>query len=312
MNKTEKAVAAYCDMMIKKMETLATDWRKPWFDGSCAGMPVNGEMREYNGINIFWLWITCETRGWQMPVFMTYNRIKQTGAHVLKGETSTPVFFWRLIAKNDNGKYVDAKDAQDGAKVFPVLKTFDVFNVEQTSIKKDAPEVWEKLKKRIPIEDAPVHDGGQYVCEDIDTLAAGGWFCPVHIGKSSRAYYSPSRDCINVPTKEQYFGDFNESGMQYYSTLLHEMAHSTGHASRLNRTMNTDQNSEDYAREELVAELTAAVIGHGYGFNTHVQEQNAAYLKGWLGCIKREPKYLLKVMGDVAKAVNMIQSKINS
>ena len=309
MSKTEKAVAAYCDMMMKKIETLSVDWTKPWFDGGLS-MPVNADMKGYHGINIIWLWLTCEERGYNMPVFMTYNRAHQLGAHIRKGEKATPVFFWRLIAKGDDGKWIDARDANDGCNVIPVLKCFDVFNIAQTTMEQDNPEEYGKYISKTHNEPTPEH-GMQYVCEDIDALVDGGWVCPVRVHNSRSAYYNPTTDMINVPEKALYYGDDTESGMQYYSTILHEMAHSTGHKSRLDRKMNVNKRSEDYAREELVAELTAAVIGNGYGFSTHVQEQNAAYLKAWLGNIKKDPRYLMRVMGDVAKAVGMIQNQIN-
>ena len=299
-NKTEKAVAAYCDMMARKIKTLEVDWTKPWFDGGLR-TPVNAYMKNYHGMNVIWLWLTCEERGYKMPVFMTFNHVRQLGAHVRKGEKATPVFFWKMITKDENGKWVDAKS---GDKAIPVLRCFDVFNIEQTTLKDDNKDAYDGYISKTHAE-PPITHGEQYVNNDIDALIGGGWLCPIRVRQSSRACYNKTLDVIDVPEKVQYYGDDTDSGMQYYSTILHEMAHSTGHKTRLDRFK-----AGDYAREELVAELTAAVIGNTYGFSMHMQEQNAAYIKAWLCNIKQDARYLLRVMGDVSKAVDMIQQQI--
>jgi antirestriction protein ArdC len=100
------------------------------------------------------------------------------------------------------------------------------------------------------------------------------------------------------------------AGQEFYSTMLHEMAHSTGSKNRLNRLGGSAFGSEDYAKEELVAELTAALIGHSLGFNTRVRENNAAYLSSWLKSLKEEPKFLVSVLSDVSKAAQMIESSL--
>lgn len=311
MNKTDKAIEKYCDMMIKRINELKEGWRKTWLSVECNGEPVNADGRKYNSMNAFMLYLITEFEGYRFPVFVTYNKAKQLGAHVKKGETSFPVIFWKWMAKTETGEYIDAKDAGENDKVFPILKTFDVFNVDQTTIEEDAPEWLAKLQKRYT---APTLNGtdGMYVNEQMDALIGGEWVCPIHTKKQDCACYSPAKDVITLPTKEQFNDGKNayEGGMEFYAAALHEMAHSTGSEKRLNRTMKGFFGGKDYGREELVAELTAAICGHNLGFNTRVQDNNAAYLSSWLKQIKEEPKYLVSVLSDVSKAVGMIESEI--
>lgn len=296
--KTEKAMEMYVNMMIDTIKGLKEGWKKGWFT---TGMnaPENVDGKAYNGFNNILLWMLAETNGYKYPVFVTFNRCKQMGAHVKKGAKAAPVFFWKLIAKNDKGEYVDADKADKDAKVFPVLRCFDVFNVEQTTIEEDAPKEWEKITKRHK-KPTPKNEGEMYVNDAMDKLIGGDWLCPVKlVGEQPK--YIPSKDIICVPPKNQF-----EDGMEFYSTVLHEMAHSTGAKSRLDRL-----GKHEYGREELVAELAAAICGQNIGLSMEVQKNNAAYLSGWLKNITEEPKFLFKVLGDATKAVDMIQKQMN-
>ena len=107
-------------------------------------------------------------------------------------------------------------------------------------------------------------------------------------------------------TAEEVYRD----GMEYYSTALHEMAHSTGHESRLNRQFGAKR-TEGYAHEELIAEMTAALVGSTMGFDKKILENNANYLKGWLENLKRNPESITTIMSDVGKASDMIIEKID-
>ena len=311
MNKTDKAVAIYCDMMIKRIEELKEGWRQTWLSATCDGNPVNADGRKYNSMNAFLLMMLAEMQGYKYPVFVTFNRTKQLGAHVKKGEHSFPVLFWKMVARDEKGNYIDIKDAKDGDKTFPVLRSYDVFNIDQTTIAEDAPEFYAKVGKRYTMPEL-IGTDGMYENEQMDALIGGEWCCPVTCKKQDRAYYSPSKDCIVLPIKDQFNDGKNtyEGGMEFYATALHEMAHSTGSEKRLNRIKKTSFADKEYGREELVAELTAAICGHNLGFNTRVQDNNAAYLSSWLKTIKQEPKFLVSVLSDVSKAVDMIEEHI--
>lgn len=135
-------------------------------------------------------------------------------------------------------------------------------------------------------------------------MACEGWTCPVFV-----TYNKAKSMGVNVKRGELYTDlDKTRAGQEYYSTAIHEMAHSTGHKSRLDRF---GENRKSYGHEELVAELTTAFVCNELGFLSEVQENSAAYLKGWLGNIKSNPKYLVTLVADVNKAANMILDKIN-
>ena len=310
MNKTEKAVQMYADMMVKTIEGLKQGWKKTWLSVQGNGRPANADGRAYNSMNEFFLLLITEMRGYRYPVFVTYNRAKQMGAHVKKNEKAFPVLFWKMVARDANGNLVDVDDP-NADKVYPLLRSFDVFNIDQTTIEQDCPTFMEKLDKRYQ---KPVLHGedGMYQNDVMDALIGGGWVCPVKVKKQDSAHYCPSTDTITLPTKEQFNDGANtyEGGMEFYSTALHEMAHSTGAKKRLNRIKSTSFGSDEYGREELVAELTAAICGHELGFNSGVQTNNAAYLSSWLKTIKKEPKFLVSVLSDVSKAVGMIHESM--
>lgn len=316
VNKTEKAVQMYCELMIKTINELEQGWRKTWLTTSGGGRPTNGDGRAYNAMNQFLLYLVTEANGYDLPVYLTFKKTKELGAHVRKGAKSVPVFFWCINAYKDGKRisideYNDLPASEQKAwKTAPVLKCYDVFNVKQTSLEDDNPKAYAKIKDRYQVPELKGEDG-MYVNESLDSLINGGWVCPITTKKQDRAFYNPSGDYIVLPIKAQFnVDDAFRGGQEYYSTALHEMAHSTGIEKRLNRKLGTGFGSEDYGREELVAELTAAVCGHELGFNVEVQKNNAAYLSSWLKQIKEQPKFLVSVLSDVSKAVGMVQAQL--
>lgn len=150
---------------------------------------------------------------------------------------------------------------------------------------------------------------GMYRCEGVDKLIGGDWYCRISETMSGDACYMPTADVIEIPKRELYTdADKTRAGQEYYTTAIHEMAHSTGHKSRLDRF---GKDKKSYGHEELVAELTTAFVCNELGFLSEVQENSAAYLKGWLNNIKGNPQYLVTLVADVNKAANMILDKIN-
>jgi len=143
------------------------------------------------------------------------------------------------------------------------------------------------------------------------------WICRVQNDRIvDGAYYSPARDMVIIPMKEQFNIGKNaeeifKDGMEYYSSALHEMTHSTGTANRLNRDKGAKFGDAKYAKEELVAELTAAMVGNTLGFDKRILNNNAAYMDGWINALREEPKFIVSVMADVNKASKMILEKID-
>lgn len=325
-SKGQKAVDKFTEMMISRMESMkAGDWRKGWIDGSASyGMPQNISGRNYSGSNSFFLQMDSAMHGYKTPVYLTFLQIQKENARIRKGAESMPVIYWDFSIQDKDGKRIDRNEyrrlsAEDRAKytVIPFLKAYNVFNVDQTDLEEVNKEKYNKLLDRFKapeIKDAE----GMYVNAALDRLfEKQEWVCPIQVDKiSESAYYSPSKDKIVVPKKEQFnIGDTPEEvykdGMEYYSSALHEMAHSTGTEERLNRIKGDRFGDPKYAKEELVAELTAANVGYAMGFDKRILDNNAAYLDGWIAVLKENPKFIVSVMADVNKASMMVLEAVD-
>lgn len=316
LNKTEKAVQKYCEALTKTIKELDEGWRRTWLTTKGGGKAQSGDGRPYNAMNQFLLYLMTDANGWNYPIYITFQKAHELGAHVKKGEKANPVLFWCINAyKNGQRITIDEwrnlpKDEQKEWKTAPVLRTYDVFNIDQTTLKEDNPKAYDKMANRFEIPEMKTEDG-MYVNDKLDALIGGGWCCPIHPEKQDRAYYSMATDTITLPLKAQFnVDDADTGGQEYYAAALHEMAHSTGIEKRLNRNMGGGFGSEDYGREELVAELTAAVCGHELGFNTRVEKNNAAYISSWLKSINEQPRFLVSVLSDVSKAVTMVHEHL--
>jgi antirestriction protein ArdC len=287
---TERVVNSIQDA-IREAEngnkTAIAPWHKPWFQN---GTPVNLITKKpYKGINVFLL----SMMGYVSPYFLSFKQIKTLGGNVKKGEKGIPVIFWKVTAydKDQNGVTfgIDKNGKKITKKSF-VLRYYTVFNVAQTE---GIPE------KKIPAvkvrEFNPIADG--------DKIIANMPNRPEMTHERAQAYYSPSLDVVNMPKHELF-----ESDNGYYSTCFHELVHSTGHASRLNRKEVTDANSfgsHSYSLEELVAEMGSVFLCNEIGI-TSTFDNSLAYLKSWLSKLKDDTKMLVTASGRAQKAVDYI------
>ena len=313
MKKTdEKMAEAFAELMIKKISELEVDWKKPWVNIGGMGLPQNISGRQYNGINSFMLMMIREMMGYQLPVFMTFQQAKKEGWEIKKGEKGVPVELWRQVYRDENGKKLTyeeynelSDDEKQRCKSYPVSKVYTVFNAEQTRMAEVDPDRWQKLLDNFGVPKL-VEKEGMLVSPELDFMVKNQrWVCPVNVQQSDKAYYSPVSDRIVIPLKAQF-----EDGERYYGTMLHEMAHSTGHESRLNRNLENQFGDAAYGREELVAEMTSAMMAAQLGIVKGIEEDNVAYLKGWLKNIKEKPEFIRNVMSDVNKASALIQEKV--
>ena len=166
-------------------------------------------------------------------------------------------------------------------------------------------ELYAKLEEQCVVK-LPEQKGEVFSFPTIDAMIdSNAWVCPIIPEKQDRAYYSVSKDQIVVPTKEQFV-----DGESFYGTLLHEMTHSTGAESRLGRLKACTFGDDNYAREELVAELGSALICQQNGIQKHVKGDSAAYLKSWLGSLEESPDFIRTVMSDVKKATAVINYRV--
>lgn len=306
----EKIAPMFTELLIKKIECLKTDWQKPWITSLEQGLPRNIRGTLYNGGNVLMLLFYTEFMKFTLPVFLTFNQAKEEDLSVSKGARSFPVYYWfKFVVHKETKKTIKYEEyrklpatEQENYKVIPQMKYYNVFNIDQTDFAGKYPERYERMKKGEQPED--YSDGMIY--EALDELVyLQNWYCPIKVQYSDSAYYSPSSDHIVCPQREQF-----PQGAEFYGTLLHEMAHSTGSPQRLNRTFGCFFGDALYAREELVAELTAALCGAFFGYAAAPQENNAAYLKHWLTKLREEPAFLVEILGDVNKAAKMIADKV--
>ena len=335
----DKAIERFTELMIDKIQTLQGDWKKPWFAPGVTQPPQNLSGRRYNGGNSLMLMMQAEKMGYDIPVWGTFERItglnyvRDKNGNVLqardrnnvklpqvsinKGEKSFPVFLTTFTVINPDTKqkipYDDYKnlsrEEQAKYKVFPKLQVFNVFNVAaQTNLQLTRPEMYEKIKAQT-VGQVQREQGELKSHPAIDKMIDDNLFlCPINQVKGDKAYYSPSEDKIVVPTREQFV-----DGEAFATNTLHECAHATGAESRLDRKlMEHPYGSDGYAKEELTAELSAAVIASQYGISKHIKSDSAQYLKSWLCSLRQGPEFLKTVMGDVRRSTGMINKRLEA
>ena len=323
----QAALERFTAMMIERMQQMKeTGWKKGWIGGESgyAGLPQNVGGRNYSGSNSFFLQLHTAAMGYQLPVYLTFKQAHNLKAHVLKGEKAFPVVYWDMLVKDRDGRRISSdeyramtKEERQRLEAIPFVKSFPVYNVAQTNLAEIQPERMQKLLDRFKVPELRDTEG-MYAHAALDRMVqTQQWLCPIQADKRvDGAFSSPSQDRIVVPMKAQFnIGSMPEEtyrgGMEYYSTMLHEMTHSTMTPERLNRETGGRFGDPKYAKEELVAELTAAMISHSMGFDSKVTDNSAAYLDSWIGTLKQEPKFIVSVMADVNRASDLILDHVD-
>lgn len=334
----DRALDLFADMMIERIQSLSSKdgWKKPWFTEGSLSWPKNLSGREYNGMNALMLMMHCEKNGYKLPVFCTFDRVaglnftkdkqgkrqqvKGKGGEVLpqvsilKGEKSFHVFITTFTVVNKETKervnYDDYRQMSEELRqqynVYPKLQVYNVFNVSQTNLQEARPELYKKVEESC-MQSKPMEMGDDYSFPPVDKMIKeDGWICPIKPLFGDSAYYSISKNEIVIPEKKQF-----KDGESFYSNLFHEMTHSTGAEGQLDRIKPTSFGSEEYAREELVAELTAALTAQRYGMTKHLKGDSAAYLKSWLDSLKESPQFIKTTLMDVKKASSMLTQHID-
>jgi antirestriction protein ArdC len=272
---SEKVYQLITDRIIKTLEAGTIPWRKPW-SGSSGSMNLISK-KEYRGVNRF----LTDCAPFSSKYWLTFKQAKQLGGQVKKGSKSTPVIYWNMIKKQDS------KTGKE--KTIPFLRYYNVFNVEQTTV--EAPEESGPTIDFQPIEKA-------------ESIVQGYKDSPEIEFKEQAAFYRPANDSINMPKPETF-----TSPEEYYSTLFHEMTHSTGHESRLKREGITNLNffgSHSYSKEELVAEMGAAFLCSECKIEQKILDNSAAYIQSWLRKLRNDNKLLISASGQAEKAAKHI------
>jgi antirestriction protein ArdC len=274
-------------------KTNKLNWVKSWKTKQASNYPMNGlTKRRYEGINFFLL----SMHDYLSPYWLTYKQVEQLGGNVKKGEKATMIVFWKM---NEYTK-TNATTQQDEIKKIPLLRYYNVFNVEQCEnivINGD-------VRADIEYNDNEKIDIAQNIVEGYkvrETIA-------YDIKESDRAYYRPSTDSITMPLLGQF-----SSSESFYSTFFHEISHSTGHKDRLNRKEVVETSffgSCDYGLEELTAELTSAFICAEIGIsNVNLERNSIAYLKNWKNAINGDKKLFLIASQRASKSAKFILNK---
>ncbi|HEY4311649.1 MAG TPA: zincin-like metallopeptidase domain-containing protein [Pirellulales bacterium] len=275
------------DQIIAMLDKGVVPWRSPILGSASAGHPKNLEStKPYRGVNVFLLAFTAWAQGYGSSYWMTYNQAKAKGGTVKKGEKASMVVFW---------KQYETKDRETGepAKV-PVLRYYNVFNAEQCD-GITAPDI-------VPFE-LNVFDPIQAAEAIVKGYADG----PAVEHGGSKAFYRPLLDSVRLPEPSRF-----TSAEEYYSTLFHELSHSTGHGKRLDRGLDTDPapfGSSDYSKEELVAETAAAYLCGHAGIAPAVIKNQAAYLHGWLQQLKSDKRLIVTTAGAGQRAADWIRGE---
>ena len=260
--------------IIAEMEKGVIPWKKPWIaSGKCVSHATG---KPYSLLNQMLLGKPGE--------YVTFNQCQQAGGRIKKGAKSQMVVFW---------KWIEQEDEETGEKKeIPFLRYYNVFHIDQC----------EGLKAR-HVEPLPQIVNPDQQAETIiaNYLKASG----VKLGheQGDRAFYRPSTDSITLPLLAQF-----HHTAEYYSTAFHEMVHSTGHKSRLDRLEKTAFfGSEAYSKEELIAEIGAAALVNHVGLETaHSFRNNAAYVQNWLQVLRNDKRFIVSAAGKAEKAVNLI------
>ena len=323
----EKAIDRFAQMMVTRLEEMkGQQWEKGWIDGGgrTQGLPQNLSGRRYSGHNDFFLQLHTAINGYEAPVYATYKQIRDAGATVNKGEKAMPVIYWNISHKDENGQKIsdeafDAMTKAEQAKVktIPIMMGYYVWNLQQTNYAEVKPEQYAKVTGQFKAPHV-ADTKGMYESKEFDAMIdKQAWVCKIKNVEGAGVSYSPSKDEITVPMKAQFKihdtpEEVYKDGMEYYSSIAHEMAHSTGVEKRLGRDMEGHFGDPKYAKEELVAELTAAMVGNTMGFDKRILDNNAKYVDGWMDTLKKEPRFILSVMADVNKASKMILDHVDA
>ena len=272
------AYTVVTDRIIAALDEGIVPWQKPW-DGT-RGLPRSLQTgKPYQGLNVFMLELARMSNGYSSPWFVTFKQAKERGGSVKKGEKGWPVIFWRFIEK---------ERGNPDAGHIPFLRYYTVFNADQCE----------------GFEVPEISGGNDFSPIDrAEEIVKGMPNAPIIKHGGDRAVYSPALDVIGMPDAKDFV---NAEG--YYATLFHEMIHSTGHESRLNRDSISDCQpfgSETYSKEELVAEMGAAFLVSESGIEVNYSN-SASYIASWLRQLKNDKKLIVSAASQAQKGADFI------
>ena len=275
------------DRIIAELEKGIIPWNKPW-TGGCDGAISHANGKPYSLLNQFVLDKPGE--------YLTFKQCAKEGGKIKKGAKSKFVVFWKMIEvekKDKTGIVVTDADGKPKTDIIPVLKYFNVFHVD------DCEGIKAKFDRPMPTAGATPIEAAEATLADYVKRSG----IRLVNRKQDRAYYSPASDTITLPLMEQFM-----ETAEYYSTAFHEVVHSTGHSTRLNRFTDAGGfGSEPYSKEELVAEIGAASILNYLRIETASSFKNsAAYIQNWLKHLRDDKRLIVSAASRAEKAVKLV------
>lgn len=283
------------NQIIEMLEKGTAPWQKPWEAGS-ATLPFNPTSeRNYRGGNALHLMATAARKGFSDPRWLTYRQAQENGWQVRQGEKGTQIEYWQFEDRSGSSRTggpqaepdTPIHSEQGAVRRAPIHRVYTVFNAQQMD---DVPA--HQLKQRNEWE---VAQTGEQILQNSGASIAHD--------QIDRAFYSRSQDAIHLPQKDAF-----RTGSDYYGTALHELAHWTGHPTRLNRqTLNESYRFGDpnYAKEELRAELTSVFLAAERGI-PHDPEQHAAYVASWISTLKNDKNEIFRAAKDAHSAADYL------
>ena len=275
--------AEITDRMMDELNAGRIPWQKPWHaENALAISHTTG--KPYSFLNQMLL-------NFRPGEYVTFKQCTEEGGRIMKGEHGKHIVFWKWVDKK-NGELILMPDGREVPEQVPILKCYTVFHIDQTDCIKPR---WEQ-----PVVDpASPDEKAERIIRDY-VARSGVKFISKH---SSHAFYRPSDDTVVVPEISQY-----DKTPEYYSTAYHELTHSTGHPGRLNRIADIAAfGSEEYSKEELIAEMGAAFLVSIAGLESRESFRNsAAYIQGWLKALSDDKRLVVAAAGAAEKAVKYI------
>lgn len=276
--------AEITNRILADLDQGVMPWEKSWAGtggNPALGLPLNASTgRAYRGINVLSLWLAGAALGSDDLRFLTFKQALDLGGAVKKGEKGFKVYFYKKVEVGGD------EEAEEAGRLVPFLREFTVFHVSQVEGCKGLHEARETEAKPLPDDTAEL-------CQALGAAVFHG---------GDRAFYQPGTDKLGMPWPDA-FNTLND----YRATLYHELTHWTGHAARLDRKLATGRGTNDYAREELVAELGGAFLCAEYGLP--YQTQHASYLKSWADVLRADKRAILQAASAAQKAVDFIRAR---
>ncbi len=290
------------NQIVDLLESQKLAWDKPWVSISKnGGRPHNaGSGRIYSGLNQILLSIRQMKTGYPYSGWLTFKQIQDEGGRVLVGNKASSIFHYKMIYYDSLGKKYEPEQVLQMSlneqqsldlKRQAILLYYNVFNIAQTS---GLPESHYKLGEKQSLTDVEKDEKAENLIVSTNAKI-------LHM-VCNEACYNYVNDVIFLPERKQFKGI-----VPYYETALHELAHWTGHKSRLDRNLKNVFGSSDYAKEELVAELCSAFLCADLGFSIGISN-NAAYIQDWIRVLNEDSRYIFKAIRSAEDAANFIHS----